>query len=322
MSFTLREATNADISAMAHIQTVLNPNHPYTAEAFAREMKEAREHPLGLHDAYWVAEIEGSVVAYVNIEQYAGMYHADRYHVWVQVLPKACQQGIGTALIETVKGHLESRQAREIHSGAYETDQVAPVLFARYGFEEVQRYFDSHLDVTQFDLSAWQEHMNLPAGYQMVSVTEWIKQSGLEKAHQDYFELLCITLVDIPSPAERTLPTWEKFQKRLDDPQFCADMVLFAVSPQQQLVGFSELWLWENEDKRRKIGITCVHQDFRRKGLALALKLKGIQVAQQLGVERITTNAESNNQPMLTLNKRLGFKNDTAFVAYKWGNID
>lgn len=319
---TIRPALETDIPAMAHIQTALNPNYPYTAEAFAREMQQAREHPLGLHEAYWVAESGDEVVAYANVSQYAAMHHPDRYFAYVQVLPQGRGQGLGKALAEVLSEYLQARAAREVIGGAYDNEPAAPPLMARYGLSECQRYFDSHLDVTAFDLAAWQKQEQLPAGLRMLSFSQLRQEYGEEAAWRIYFELYCATILDVPAPSARTLPTFADFQNHFNDPNFNPDALLLALDANGQGVAYSVLWRTENEPDHWKIGITSVRREWRRHGLALALKLGGIRLAQAAGIRTITTNAESGNLPMLRLNERLGFKNDVAFVEYKWGGIE
>jgi len=55
------------------------------------------------------------------------------------------------------------------------------------------------------------------------------------------------------------------------------------------------------------IGLTGVRREWRGKGIALALKLMAMRWAQRSGYVCIRTGKASNNVPILTLNKQLGF---------------
>jgi len=63
-------------------------------------------------------------------------------------------------------------------------------------------------------------------------------------------------------------------------------------------------------------GLTGVHRDYRRQGLALALKSQAIEVVQQLGARIILTSNEENN-PMYRLNLKLGFEAQPADIDWK-----
>ena len=75
----------------------------------------------------------------------------------------------------------------------------------------------------------------------------------------------------------------------------------------------SEDEIWPSFERLRN-GITGVKREHRRKGLALALKLRGIEYAQACNIERIWTTNESNNRPILTINERLGFIKQPALI--------
>jgi len=63
-------------------------------------------------------------------------------------------------------------------------------------------------------------------------------------------------------------------------------------------------------------GLTGVDRQYRRRGLATALKCQVIEVAQRLGARRILTSNEENN-PMFQLNLRLGFEAQPAEVDWE-----
>ena len=56
-------------------------------------------------------------------------------------------------------------------------------------------------------------------------------------------------------------------------------------------------------------------------GIALALKLAGIRLAQGEGFQRIKTSNATSNAPMLSINTRLGFKPEPAMIEFVWGGI-
>ena len=53
---------------------------------------------------------------------------------------------------------------------------------------------------------------------------------------------------------------------------------------------------------------TCTLKEYRRRGLALTLKLSLIEYARRNGFRRIRTNNNSLNVPMWKLNEQLGFR--------------
>ena len=61
--------------------------------------------------------------------------------------------------------------------------------------------------------------------------------------------------------------------------------------------------------------MTGVIQDYRGKGIALALKLKAIEYAQNNNGKYIRTNNDSNNASMLAVNKKLGYEAKSGFFS-------
>lgn len=57
-------------------------------------------------------------------------------------------------------------------------------------------------------------------------------------------------------------------------------------------------------------GLTVVTKGYRGSGIATALKQKMILVCLERGIQRVTTRVASGNEPMLAINKKLGFKQE------------
>jgi mycothiol synthase len=72
-------------------------------------------------------------------------------------------------------------------------------------------------------------------------------------------------------------------------------------------------------DPARSLGynqMTATLPEFRRRGLALAVKLAAARWAQANGLERILTENDANNVGMLAINRRLGYR--PLYEQEKW----
>ena len=78
----------------------------------------------------------------------------------------------------------------------------------------------------------------------------------------------------------------------------------------------SNLWRKEPTGKRFGAGLTGVVRAYRRPGIATALKVRTIEYARSVGAETIVTSNEENN-PMYTLNLKLGFEPKPAWISYQ-----
>ena len=72
-------------------------------------------------------------------------------------------------------------------------------------------------------------------------------------------------------------------------------------------VGMTNLWSSQAAANVVYAGRTGVFRSHRRRGIAIALKLRAVEFARKQGIAEIRTQNASNNERMLTINNRLGF---------------
>ena len=84
----------------------------------------------------------------------------------------------------------------------------------------------------------------------------------------------------------------------------------------ERYIGISNLWLAE-APKELHTGFTGMYREYRKRGIATALKVRALGVAKSLGYERIMTWNDSTNAGMLGINYRLGFEKRPAWIDYE-----
>jgi RimJ/RimL family protein N-acetyltransferase len=83
-----------------------------------------------------------------------------------------------------------------------------------------------------------------------------------------------------------------------------------------EYVGFCKHTRFNDPSDILRIGGTGVKRAFRRRNIALALKLRGIAYAKANGFAKVRTVNESSNRGILVINERLGFVRRPAWCDF------
>lgn len=305
MSITIRpfEATESEYEQIVALQNAVWPdefatvenlrhrdNHRDTAFLFQRE----------------VIEKDGELVACGRYAQWPWAFHPQKYWISSTVHPDYERQGIGSAYYEHVIALLLDRDPIAITASTREDKPQAIQFLRKRGFEQTMREARSELKVDSFDST------------EFVALLEKVRNSGIQILtmrqladidpdwKRNLYEAEWEIDQDIPSPDGHVKRSFESFEKgTLTSPSLLPD-AWFVALDEGRYVGMSTLWRSANKEKL-DTGITGVVRSHRRRGIATALKVHGIQFAQQYGAKTIVTENEEDN-PMYQLNLMLGYR--------------
>jgi mycothiol synthase len=276
---TVRRAeTDADLEAWSRVRRVVLPNESAPSVEGLRE----REKPERL---LLVAELDGEVAG----SGLAGPSDlGDRFFLAPRVLPGFRRRGVGTALLREFEAH--ARRFAEEASAMVEDD--GSCRFAeRFGFQEVNRQVEQ---VKR--LGNEPEPPALPDGVEVVTIAE--RPELLAALHPLAREGFADLATDIP--AAITLEDWLRDEATLPAGSFVA---LQDGEP----IAYSGLMKHDNPGTAED-GLTVVRRDWRRRGLALALKRLELAWAAANGVRELITWTQTGNEGMRRLNERLGYE--------------
>lgn len=318
----VREASEADYPALAEVLGSVWPEHATTAATLAHEDAELRAHPRGAHLWRVLAEDDsGRVVGAGALMQWPGMFHPDRYHAEVLVLPTHEGRGAGRALAEALEAHLRDRGAREVLGTSREDRPRGLGFLERRGFAEIMRYFASALTLADFDPAPWAKATSLPPGYRRLSLAELIADLGEDAAWEAYFSAFVEVRADVPRSGEATPVVYEQFRRGAADPRYFPEGIVLALAPGGEVAALTELYADAADPLKMQTGLTGTRRAHRRRGLSLALKLAALEVARERGAASIWTDNASTNAPMLALNGRLGFARQPAWIEMRRGSV-
>ncbi len=243
-------------------------------------------------------------------------YHPLKFGLDVVVHPEWQGQGLGGRLYGHVVAALKEHGPERLSIWTRE-DLVRSVRFATdRGHTENMREWGSRLDVTAFDPTAFETACTSvrDAGIEIRSLPEI-------ETDEDYLHRLIevehAIQIDVPGSDSPLIPTPEQFMASvLSSPTLLPGAYLVAVSG-GEYVGMSNLWRVSPDDPEASLGtgLTGVRREYRRRGIATAMKVHALRWCKEQGYSEVRTSNEVDN-PMFAINERLGFVKDPAWVEY------
>ena len=278
---TIRPAeSEADLHAYVELWNTVTPDESSTVE---QQRKRRERDPRRL---YVVAEHDGELVGC----GYAGPSNTpDRGFLAPRVLPEARRQGIGAALLRELAAHLATLEFVAMSSHVDGGDDGSLAFALRHGFEEVDR------QVEQVKVLGEEPAGLPPDGIAFTTLAERPELPRLtyDLAVEGYADMATY------APVTVTLDEW------LDGDGGDVPAGTFAALAGDDVVGFSGLCAMP--DGLFEDGLTVVRRDWRRRGLAEALKRAKLAWAAENGIAEIVTWTQRGNEGMRALNERLGY---------------
>jgi mycothiol synthase len=269
--------SDADVEAWLGVRRAVLPNESAgTVEDFR-----ARQRPDQL---YVLAELDGTLAG----SGIAGRSDSPgRGFVAPRVLPAARRRGVGSALIRPLAGHVAGLGMDR--AGAHVDDDGSRAFAERFGFEEIDRQVEQ----------VWRgapPRAEVPAGLEVVTVAE--RPELLEAA----YPLAVAGWADFATaePVTISREDWLRDEATLPEGSFVA-------LARGEVVGFSGLCRHDDEGVAED-GLTVVRCDWRRRGLALALKALELEWAAANGYGEVITWTQRGNDGMRAINERLGYE--------------
>lgn len=305
--------TDSDYEAIAAIENANYADSPMTVNEYR------------YHDESWdkkymrdrvVTEVNGRILGFATYGQPWWAFKEGSFFVFINVHPDWHDSDTAAALLDYATKALEAQQPEQLISEFREDQRYLVDLLAPRGYEAVMRYPISELKPQQFDAAPFAALCDrVKASAVCIDDLQHVAETDQDWQHK-LWELESELLKDIPTPDPLTSASFEQWQKRvLESPNFLIDGH-FIARDGERFVGLSALWASQGSPQKLYTGLTGVVRSHRRQGIATALKVQGILFAQALGIDAIETDNEENN-PMLDINKQLGFYEKPAYVSYK-----
>jgi mycothiol synthase len=269
--------TDADLEAWIRVRRAVLPEESGGSVDDLRA-QESEERMVVL------AELDGELAGsgYVDRSQIR-----TRFGLAPRVLPEFRRRGVGTALLRELAAHAERFDVAEI--SALVDDEGSRVFAERFGFVEVDRQVEQVKTLVEESAGV------LPDGIEVATVAERPELLGeaFPLATEGFADLATDGLVEV------SLEEWLREEATLPAGSFVA-------LADGEIVGYSGLMRHDNPGVAED-GLTVVRRDWRRRGLALALKRLELAWAARNGLREVVTWTQRGNEGMRRLNEQLGY---------------
>jgi mycothiol synthase len=273
--------SDADLEAMIDVRRSVTPEARPTVENLRFNLESSKEL------VYVVARLGGEPVACGYVEAWSAFAVGD-----VAVVPEHRRRGIGGAVLADISAQARGFGKDSIQGEVKESDADSRAFLERRSFVQVGAEKAVVLELDGLDPLP----VEPPPGVRIVSRVE----------EPDLLEQMYVVGVqadeDIPGSAGvQTFEQWRahEIDKPTRRPEFC-----FIALAGDEVVGYAALQIFGDEAHH---GLTATRRDWRRRGVASALKRAEIAAAKRAGFRRLVTESEERNEPMRRLNEKLGF---------------
>jgi GNAT superfamily N-acetyltransferase len=248
-------------------------------------------------------DAHGRVVGYQHVTREYGTWDPGRMNLWLIVAPDARRRGIGTLLYEDGMAYVRERQANKLDSSVRDDDAESLGFAERRGFHTDLHVYSSRLNVPEFDEAPFAGAVEAAeaTGIRFFSMADL---GNTPEAQRKLYELN--RYIDGEIPGERVFPSFEEFSEIVFASEWYVPEGQIVAADGERWVGMSAVGLFPEKDMMR-VMVTGVDDNYRGRGIGLALKLLTHRVAKRHGVKHLVTGNAAHNAPMLAINTKLGY---------------
>src|SRR5437016_4173913 len=292
---------------------------PIKSMAYAREELDVRGNDLWLHRRQnfdeasylrrqYVAEDANSaqILGFGSIEQ---TIYLPRYRLFLVTDPNWLKLGVGDLLLERLMNDLREANAVTVSCREYASQTELLAFLNERGFKEVDRVLDMRLEVVDADISRFFSVVRKveDRGITITSLAE--ERIRDPRCVEKLYELTTILHDDHPGRGPFAPPAYNAREALLWlEMPYVLPEGYFIARHGELYIGVSDVSLFEAVPGGLTQGFTGVCREYRRHGIATALKLNAIEYARLHDYKIIQSFNRPIQSAVLALNQKLGFQ--------------
>lgn len=291
----------SDFPRMAELMSMTEPE-PITVEQIQGWLERAPMERIQQRMA--AIDEQGYLIGFNNTGRDPWM-SPGRFWIEVVVDPLMHKQGIGTRLYTDALQFAQTHRATTLEAEIRDHLPEALHFAQKRGFQIDRHIFESTLDLGTFG----EKHF--------AGVIESLEASGIhfftladlgntQEAQRKLYEINRRYGFDIPG-RDQTFPPFEQFQKNVFEASWYRAEGQIIAANGEQWIGMTAAGYFPATNSMYSM-MTGVEPAYRGRKIATALKLLMIKWAKKYGVAYLRTNNDSENTPMLAVNRKLGYE--------------
>jgi mycothiol synthase len=301
---TIRPRVPADDERYVAMRHAIAPDRaPLTLEEHRRFME---LEPERTGHTVVVAERDGEVLGVASWARRVFTAPEDTFWTDILVDRNHWGTGVGRALWDHALRQVEKRGARKIFAVVREDCPEAEAWATRRGFARTghgDRMSRLEVEHATPDRSREAARRVGASGIHITTLAELGTDDRLLHALK---ELDDATTRDIPGEEDYQGPLFEEWKTIILDTPGVSPDVFWVAMDGDRPVGMAPLQI--RSGGYADNFYTCVAREYRGRGIARALKLRGVEWARENGIRYLITGNDPANKPMLAVNIDLGYQ--------------
>ncbi len=309
----LRKFTPADLYGLQKLKNLIYPDHPTSINGM-RHHKTARSKKI--NHKHWLFEKNKEIIGSILFTQWSDAYHPRKFVFKILIHPDYQGKGYGTLGYEHLINELKIFKPIKITAQVYEPHFKSYEFLHNRGFKKTIIEKESSLDLTTYEPALYQKKIDhiLKNDFHILSFSKL--QKKISNICHDIWEFEKEVAPDMPWADPITTPEYDVFEKKMfSHPKFNPDSWFFVLD-NNRIAGMNNLWKSE-KNGGIDTGLTGVRKEYRRRGIATALKHIGLAWAKDNGYDWIRTDNVSTNKGMLHININAGFKFMPSWIIFE-----
>lgn len=246
----------------------------------------------------------GDVVGY-GVVHHGPWNQPHEFYLWIGVAAAERRQGIGQVLYDHALTQIRSHHGTALVSEVGE-DQTDGLRFAqRQDFVQHKHTFQSKLDLRYFDESTFSAVVDRvqAQGIRLYTMTD---VADTPTARHQLYTINRQTTLQDPG-ADGQFPSFEQFENDVFAAPWYLPAGQWLAADGDRIIGMCAVGYFQESNSMYNM-MTGVDEAYRGRGIAQALKVQALRWAKLYGADYIRTNNNSENAPMLAINRKLGYQ--------------